>query len=424
MRVRYFFSAVLCTVLLVFVANAQTQDVDSLKNSIQNQTALIKQLETEIAQYQKDLSVVSTQKQSLSSAISEIDTSRKKAQASIALTREKITRAENNIQELERQIGVHNTKIDKDTEAVKAALRFVNQEDTSSMIEMLLRSSSLSQSWEQVDRTVQVQNSIGDHIDYLKKERDTISVLKGSHEVQKKELSEQQKEYIANKESLDVVKQEKARLLAQTKNQESQFQKILKAKIAAKKDFEQQLRDYESQLKFVLDKSKLPPVGKGVLSWPLDKISISQKFGSTDFSRSGAYNGQGHNGVDFKASIGTPVKAALNGVVEGTGNTDMYPSCYSYGKWVMIRHPNNLTTLYGHFSNIGVQVGQQVTTGQVIGYSGNTGYSTGPHLHFTLFASDAVKIVKMATVRPSSPCREAAIPVSAWNGYLNPLDYL
>jgi murein DD-endopeptidase MepM/ murein hydrolase activator NlpD len=184
------------------------------------------------------------------------------------------------------------------------------------------------------------------------------------------------------------------------------------------------MSSYESKLRYVLDRTKIPAAGKGILSWPLDKVRITQKFGSTAFARGGAYGGKGHNGVDFQAAIGTPVKAALSGTVLVTGNTDVARACYSYGKYVLLRHPNGLTTLYAHLSSIAVSSGQSVGTGDVIGYSGNTGYSTGPHLHFTVYASDAVKVVRMGDVRSSSPCKNVAVPVSAWTGYLNPLEYL
>ena len=86
--------------------------------------------------------------------------------------------------------------------------------------------------------------------------------------------------------------------------------------------------------------------------------------------------------ISFGASIGTPIKAALSGTVLGTGNTDSIKGCYSFGKWVMVKHNNGLNTMYAHLSQISVSSGQSVSTGQVLGYSGETGYATGPHLHF------------------------------------------
>jgi murein DD-endopeptidase MepM/ murein hydrolase activator NlpD len=185
------------------------------------------------------------------------------------------------------------------------------------------------------------------------------------------------------------------------------------------------MNELESKLQYTLDPSRLPSAGKGVLRWPLDSITVTQKFGNTDFAKSGAYNGSGHNGVDFRASVGTPVKAALAGTVAGTGNTDAIRGCYSYGKWVLIRHGNGLSTLYAHLSQVNVAEGQSVGTSGVIGYSGNTGYSTGPHLHFTVYASNGVRVMRLGdSTGKSTPCASATIPVAPFGAYLDPLTYL
>ncbi len=83
-----------------------------------------------------------------------------------------------------------------------------------------------------------------------------------------------------------------------------------------------------------------------------------------------------HGGIDFAIKIGEPIYAAFDGVVRVAKTNG------GYGKMVLIRHFNNLETLYGHLSKILVDVGQEVKAGDTIGYSGNTGFSTGPHLHF------------------------------------------
>jgi murein DD-endopeptidase MepM/ murein hydrolase activator NlpD len=186
--------------------------------------------------------------------------------------------------------------------------------------------------------------------------------------------------------------------------------------------FANELTQFESQLKFVIDENSIPSVGKGILSWPLNVIKITQYFGMTEFAKTtNAYNGQGHNGVDFAASIGTPVKAALSGVVKGTGNTDIACPGASFGQWVLIEHNNGLSTLYGHLSLIKVAAGQIVTTGDTIGYSGNTGFSTGPHLHFGLYVTQGVKIMS----RKSTVCKSTyTMPVADLRAYLDPLQYL
>lgn len=86
-----------------------------------------------------------------------------------------------------------------------------------------------------------------------------------------------------------------------------------------------------------------------------------------------------HNGVDIAAQYGTPVGASCGGTVSGAGWMG------GYGKAVIIDHPKGYRTLYGHLSSIYVRPGQHVGAGRIIGRVGSTGWSTGPHLHFTLW---------------------------------------
>lgn len=86
-----------------------------------------------------------------------------------------------------------------------------------------------------------------------------------------------------------------------------------------------------------------------------------------------------HNGIDIGVDTGTPVRAAMEGSVSETG----YNS--SFGNYVILYHHAGWMTLYGHLQTISVREGQRIAAGQRIAYSGNTGYSTGPHLHFTVF---------------------------------------
>jgi murein DD-endopeptidase MepM/ murein hydrolase activator NlpD len=91
----------------------------------------------------------------------------------------------------------------------------------------------------------------------------------------------------------------------------------------------------------------------------------------------------------------------------------------------MLEHSNGLNTMYAHLSVISVSKGQSVNTGDVIGYSGMTGYATGPHLHFGVYATAGVKITTLGAYRgATTPCQNASMPVAPANAYLNPLSYL
>lgn len=111
----------------------------------------------------------------------------------------------------------------------------------------------------------------------------------------------------------------------------------------------------------------------GILAWPVGG-TITSPFGWRTHPISGA--SRFHAGLDIGAGHGTPIGSAGSGTV-------ILASWYGgYGNAVVIDHGGGLTTLYGHQSSLAVSAGQSVSTGQVIGYVGSTGYSTGPHLHF------------------------------------------
>jgi murein DD-endopeptidase MepM/ murein hydrolase activator NlpD len=85
-----------------------------------------------------------------------------------------------------------------------------------------------------------------------------------------------------------------------------------------------------------------------------------------------------HNGIDFAAPTGTPIRATGDGMVDYIGRKG------GFGKTIILRHPNNIKTLYAHQSRFakGLNRGDRVSQGEIIGYVGSTGWSTGPHLHY------------------------------------------
>lgn len=104
------------------------------------------------------------------------------------------------------------------------------------------------------------------------------------------------------------------------------------------------------------------------LLWPVDKIDFTSRYGQR-------YN-ELHTGLDMAVPVGTPVVAADDGIVKKTGWMG------GYGYAIIIQHYDGKETLYGHLSEILLEENESVKMGQIIAFSGNTGRSTGPHLHF------------------------------------------
>lgn len=402
-------------VLLLFpIAFSHAQTAQSLQDQINQKNSDIDQLEKEIAGFQSQLDSLGQQKSSLSSSLKALDLTKKKLDADITVTQKKIDKTNFTIQGLNSGISTKEDSIKNNMESIKLEIKNMNELEQSSLMENILSNNDFSVMWNDIDNIITVRERIRADLIMLKQAKgileDTRKVtIDAKNELSKlkSQLSDQQKIVIQNTK-------EKNKLLAQTKNSETSYQKLLKDKLAKKEAFEKELEDYEAQLKFILDPSKLP--ARGVLSWPLNSILITSPYGP----RWGGF----HRGVDFRASVGTPVKAMAEGVVKGIGDTDKCCPGASFGKWIFIEYNNGLSSTYGHLSLIPekIQQGQRVARGEVVGYSGNTGSSTGPHLHVSLYVSNGVNIGSFES--KSYPGRILTQPISATNAHLDPIYYL
>ena len=432
-------------VLLALVSlpvGTTAQSAADLKEQIEEINSRRAAIDAEIAEYQKQLNVLSGEKQTLQSAIKTLDVSRSQTASQIRATENKIEAANLKLEELSYEIADKETLIAIDRATVAQSIRTMAQMDDLSTFEYLLSSTDLSDAWEAVDAATSVNEALRMHARALS---ETKQVLNNQHlEVgaTKKDLSSFSVDLNTQKQALDVNRQSKQSLLSQTQSEEAAYQELIAKKRAEQALFESELDRLEQQLTGDVDASRIPSSGSGVLAWPFsgtymsncsskagvlgNSHCITQYFGNTAFSTANPqiYNGAGHNAVDFSAPTGTALQAALSGTVTDTGNTDAVPGCYSFGKWVLIKHANGLSTLYAHLSSIGVSAGQSVSTGQVIGYSGMTGYATGPHLHFGVYASEAVQVMTLAQFRgATSACANAKMPVAPREAYLNPMSY-
>lgn len=394
--------------------------IDELKQKIAERGNQIEQLEKEIQEQERQILEVGKEKQTLQSRVNELDLSERKIGKDIQLTENRISSTNNTIEKINLEIEDKEEKIEQNKEALESVLRQVDVNTNFSMIEMVLASNTLSEFWEETNTLDQFERGIQVSVAQLEELKEELGAKEEESLVERSRLSQQKKQLADQKEVVAYNKQEKVNVLVATKNKESEYKKILDQKIQQKEDFEREIFAFESQLQFEIDPDSFPTGRPGILAWPLKNIFVTQKFGRTS-SSGRLYTSGTHNGMDFRAAVGTPVYSALAGTVIGTGNTDLQSSCYSYGKWVMVKHPNGLSTLYAHLSVISVEKGQGVGTGTIVGYSGNTGYSTGPHLHFGVYASQGVDI---RVFRESRGCTRVEVPLADRDAYLDPEIYL
>jgi len=400
------------------VAHAATSTTtDPVQAQIDQGTAQIAQLRAEIAQLQNQLTTTSAQKKTLQSAIDALNLNIQKITKSVTLTSTQIAQRDRQIKTLAGTISTTTSEISQVEMQVKDSLQELQTLDDEPLALTLLGGGTLSSFFDSATTLEAVRSGLQNKITELLNLKGTLAANKTSAEQKRADLASLKQNLAEQKTSLSITKESQNQLLVQTKNKESGYQSLLAQKQAEEKSFEATLIQLAKGLGSA-NTSSAPDPEKGILAWPLDSVAVTQYFGKTDFAKSGGYNGSGHNGVDFRASIGTPVHAALSGTVQEV-NQGAVKYC-QYGKWVLVRHDNGLTSLYAHLSSITATKGERVTTGDILGYSGDTGYATGPHLHMTVYVSSAVTF-KQYTCNSGAT---AFIPIAPLNAYLNPLSYL
>lgn len=427
---RSFFLLLICTFVLSnnlggTITRVSGETAEELKNSLDDLSQKIDALDAEIKAYNKKISETQGEAKTLKQALNNLELRRSVLLKEIKSTQLRIGRAQENISFTENKINTTELTLEKNKTALAESLRSLEYSETKipQYVKVLAPNATFSDALETSKRNSEVSNAINQKVQALVDTKTTLSVQKASYEQHKNTLLQLTERLTDQKELVDETAKDKSRLLLATKSKESVYQAQLAERKKKKGELESEMLDVEAKLKTIVDASKLPKYGKGILKYPVDKVVITQYFGNTPFSSKNpqVYNGSGHNGLDFGIPTGTAILSAEAGQVIGTGNTDTACNGVSYGKWVLIRHNNGLSSLYAHLSVIQVKEGESVTARQKIALSGNTGYSTGPHLHFTVYASDAVEVTNYRSKVCGTNMR---MPIAPRAGYLNPLSYL
>jgi murein DD-endopeptidase MepM/ murein hydrolase activator NlpD len=420
MRIK-FILGILALVIMLGSFNVSADEAEDLRRQIEERNANIKALEVEIAKYQAEADKTSKAALTLANTIKTLQTTVKKLDTDIKLTQTKISAANLNILKLSNDIGDKENRIRESKKAISENLKLLNQSDAFTPIHSFLSNKNIGETWNSIEQLLGLQSTLRTHISELDGTKAALEEDKHETEEKKNELSAFSTVLSDQKKVVAANTAEQNSILSETKSQEAAYQSLVAQRKAAKAALEKEIFEYESKLKYILDPSSIPSAGSQPFSWPTTDVYITQQFGKT--SASGRLYASGsHNGLDLKALMGTPIKAMADGTIAGAGDTDLTCPRASFGKWILIKHTNGLAATFAHMSVISVKEGSAVKRGDIIGYSGNTGYSTGPHLHISVYPNDAVT----AQSRPSAACggKTYYMPIAAVNAYLDPLAYL
>ncbi|MDP3710457.1 MAG: peptidoglycan DD-metalloendopeptidase family protein [bacterium] len=409
--------AVLLFFSLAFSATVSwAQTPGELKKVIDQKNEEIRRLEEEAKKYKDEVYSTAERGKTLKAELIRIDKTVKQLRKDIDLTEKKMKNTELEIKKTGIEIKEKDSSIKKMNLGLANTLRVIYENDGLDLIEILLQEGDIAKFLSHMDYTEILQSKITASVSDLKTVRGELKTKKAEAEEKKEKLKNLGKTLIANKQTKEEIQKERQNLLVLTKNQEARYQVLLEETEDKQEELEKEIEDLEEKLRLLIDPSSLPKAKKSFFDWPIEGI-LSQGYGETPFTKSkkGRHFYKFHNGIDIAAPTGTPIKAADDGTVLGTGNTDNYCPKSLQGKYTVIDHKNNLASMYAHQSLITVSQGQQVKRGDIIGYVGSTGKSTGPHLHFTVYDSRTLEIKK----GPTGAC--GPVPIG---GSINPLQYL
>ena len=395
-------------------------DLNAQKNDIQSKLI---QLNQQITSYNKQIAETRKKSNTLKNEVLIYDKEIALTELQIQAKETRITDTNLQISELEKLIEQKIKEISENKKILASLIIQLNEFDNEYEIKTTLAANNLSDFLNQIQYTHNFQDRIYQLVQKIKD-------LKARLEAQEKDLRIQLAKLEELKEGLEVAKKaqveqrdQKQRLLNQTRGLEQNYQKLLSLSQKEEASLEKEIADLDAQIRAKLGKKTIS-ASKGVLAWPIDGI-LTQSYGNTGFTALG-YNF--HNGIDVAAPAGEAIYAAADGQVLYTDSSDA-----SYGNWVAIKHTittksgsSQIITLYAHLRSFKVKPGQQVQQGDLIGFEGNTGNTTkrlygperGYHIHFGVYDAEGFGVVAGKYSNIYGPYK---VPF----GYTyNPLDFL
>ncbi len=371
-----------CLLLSTTVSFAQTEE-----ERIAELRAEIERLEEQAEQFRGSIAQEQAEAKTLQNEIAKLNSQIKYLESQISLTGTKIKKTEIEIGGVQTNISTAQEKINLQKSSIAQTILFLNRQESEGLLTMLLKNDSLSEFLRHEQYANSLNSNLLSLIDDLRGTKRELEAQKSNLEARKSDFEILKQQQSSQKVSLGGTKSEKDGLLKETKGQEAAYQKMLEEVELKQSLFFTELKEIETKIiqggLYILriQAENLPRKGTDLFRWPEDNYYTTQVYGRTAYARRGAYGGKIHNGIDLKVGYGTPIKAIGDGEIIANGKND------GWGNWIAIKHPPyNLVSIYGHMSAFEfLRVGTQVKAGEVIGYEGSTGFSTGSHVHLSIY---------------------------------------
>lgn len=386
----------------------------SAKETLEEQEKCKKDLQDKADDIRELIELKEKQETVLQNQLQLINLEKQKNATEFQKAQQKLAELTQQIYDLEGQIYEKEKLVVQQKSILASLMRTYYESFNEGLTGIVVIGTDISEMFSQSDYLSQISSKINEVLQYIREtkqnmEKDKISM------VEKKDESEKIKEDL-KKRGLTLQSNEdvKESQVSKTQQEKSKYEQLLS-----------EINDEIYQLeagKGEANLSLLPPIKKGYFTYPTSYVSPSQYYGclTTSFAirsypacKVGSKSGGFHNGIDLP--IKSYTYASKSGKVLATGSVSKNcPGC-GYGNWIVVGHDDGLATLYAHLSSVSVSKGASVKEGQKIGVTGTTGYSTGTHLHFTVFSKNSFE------VKESTKVNGLMLPIGS---SVSPLRYL
>lgn len=355
--------SVLLSALPVFAVTKS--EVDALKSKVVAATSKKNELKKQVSSLSSDLSAISRQ-------ILLLDGQIEAQEEEIEAQEELLAQLETLVAEKTVQLEASEARQAEQYQRMKERVRYMVEHDNTSYLSILLSAESFSDFLNRWEIVKQINLRDDRLFEELKATRDKVEAEKLELEQTQAEAQEAKTQMDANKAELERQRQAKVEQQKQVEDQKNA------ANAAYSEMIEQEETLMEQYKKAAAELSAQSTYVGGKFMWPLPAANnvITCPYGYRNHPVTKKY--KLHTGVDLRAATGTKVYAANGGTVTTSGSSS------AWGNYIIINHGGGYTTLYAHLSRRNVSKGATVKQGEVIGLSGNTGYSTAPHLHFEI----------------------------------------
>lgn len=393
----------------------------SAEDSISDLEQQLQQLEQENQKYQKILddtkSDIAEKEEYKSALVSKVQVLDEK----IAVTREKISSLNDDIKEKQDAYDKGLSEVEDQFDALANRLRILYMSGNATDLEIIFGAKDFSDLIDKMELVKSLANSDKELISEIQTKLDELSTKKESLEADKKDLETQQASLKSDQDEFNKLISDNDEILKNLYASNSEAQNSLESAALQSDEIEAKISQYYAAQKAAAEhaaqasqsssssgsssssssssssgssssgssnsgsSSVIVPSGSG-FAWPTPGFTYLSSPWREDRE---TYN---HGGIDIAGTgiMGTPVVAAADGTVIASNSscTHNWGKSYScgcgggYGNYVMISHAGGKMTVYGHLTSLTVSTGQSVSRGQIIGYVGSTGNSTGPHLHY------------------------------------------